>query len=121
MRRVISGTALLLAFVPPSQPIIIMGASTASHPVRNEKSGRSGRTAAISRIMNARSPDESLIPTTRGNSASLRVVGTSIGLANIGILYSVTSIGEWLAISAKYGYTACGVSPNHNGATRAAA
>ena len=47
MRRVTSGTALLLALVPPSQPIINIGASTASQPVRNENSGRLGRMAAI--------------------------------------------------------------------------
>ena len=86
MRRVISGTALLLACVPPSQPIMSIGASTASQPVRNEKSGRDGRTAAIMRIMKDRSPEESLIPTTRGNSASRRMVGTSMGLANMGML-----------------------------------
>ena len=87
MRRVTSGTALLLAWVPPSQPIINMGASTASQPVRKEKSGRSGRTAEIIRIMNATSPEESLMPTTRGNSpASRRMVGTSMGLANMGML-----------------------------------
>ena len=102
MRRVTSGTALLEAWVPPSHPIISMGTSTASHPVRNVKSGRWGRTAAIMRIMKARSPEESLMPITRGNSsASRRMVGTSMGLANIGMLYSVRSMGEWRAISAK--------------------
>jgi hypothetical protein len=86
MRRVTSGTALPLACVPPSQPIISMGASTASQPVRKQKSGRTGRTAEIIRIMKARSPEESLMPTTRGNSASRRMVGTSMGLANMGML-----------------------------------
>ena len=33
-----------------------------------------------------RSPEESLMPTTRGNSASRRMVGTSMGLANMGML-----------------------------------
>ena len=36
--------------------------------------------------MNERSPEESLMPITRGNSESRRMVGTSIGLANIGML-----------------------------------
>ena len=72
MRRVISGTALLLALVPPSQPTISMGASTASHPVRKVKSGRVGRMAAIMRIMNARSPEESLMPIMRGKSPASR-------------------------------------------------
>ena len=70
--RVTSGTALLVAFVPPSQPIISIGISTASHPVRKVKSGRFGRTAVIIRIMNARSPDESLMPITLGNSSARR-------------------------------------------------
>ena len=82
----ISGTTPLVAFVPPSQPTRSIGTSTASQPVRKVKSGRIGRTAAISRIMNATSPDESLIPTIRGNSASRLIVGTSIGLANMGML-----------------------------------
>ena len=87
MRRVTSGTTLLEACVPPSQPIISMGTRTASQPVRNVKSGRCGRTAEIIRIMKARSPEESLMPITLGNSqAKRRIVGTSIGLANIGIL-----------------------------------
>jgi hypothetical protein len=42
------------------------------------------------------------MPTTRGNSAaSRRMAGTSIGLANIGMLYNVRSMGECHAISAK--------------------
>ena len=42
------------------------------------------------------------MPMTRGNSlASRRMVGTSMGLANIGMLYRVRSMGEWRAISAK--------------------
>ena len=83
----ISGTTPLVAFVPPSQPINSMGMIAASQPVRKLNSGRSGRTAAISRIMCGRSPDESLIPTMRGHSSANRcTVGTSIGEANIGIL-----------------------------------
>ena len=98
----ISGTTPLVAFVPPSQPISSIGISAASQPVRKLKSGRCGRTAAIIRIMCGRSPDESLIATTRGHSSASRcTVGTSIGEANIGMLYSVTSIGEWSAISLK--------------------
>ena len=77
--RVSSGTTPLVAWVPPSAPTSSIGTSTASQPVRNEKSGRSGRTAAIIRIMNARSPEESLMPTIRSNSASRWMVGTSIG------------------------------------------
>ena len=39
------------------------------------------------RIMKARSPEESLMPMTRGNSsARRRMVGTSMGLANMGML-----------------------------------
>ncbi len=84
--RVSSGTTPLVALVPPSQPIRSIGTSTASQPVRKMKSGRTGRTAAIIRIMKAMSPEESLIPTIRGNSARRRIVGTSIGLANMGML-----------------------------------
>jgi len=78
--RVISGTTPLVAFVPPSQPIRIIGNSAASQPVRKQKSGRIGRTAAIMRIMFGRSPDESLIAATRGHSSTnRRTVGTSMG------------------------------------------
>ena len=85
--RVISGTTFELACVPPSQPIISMGISTASHPVRKVKSGRLWRIAAIMRIMKARSPEESLMPMTRGNpSARRRMVVTSMGLAKAGML-----------------------------------
>ena len=88
--------------MPPSQPIISMGISTASHPVRKVKSGRLGRMAAIMRIMKARSPEESLMPMTRGNpSARRRMVFTSMGLAKAGMLYSVRSMGELRPISAK--------------------
>ena len=80
------GTTLLAALVPPSAPASIMGTSTQSQPVRKVKSGRMGRTAAIIRIMKATSPDESLMPTMRSSSARRRRVGTSIGLANMGML-----------------------------------
>ena len=90
-----------MALVPPSTPINSIGTNTASQPVRKAKSGRIGRTAAIIRIMNARSPDESLMATTRSNSANRLMVGTSIGLAKAGMLYSVTSMGLLRAISRK--------------------
>ena len=55
--------------------------------MRKAKSGRSGRTAAIIRIMCGRSPELSLIATTRGHSSASRcTVGTSIGEANSGML-----------------------------------
>ena len=77
----------LLAFVPPSHPTRIIGMSAASQPVRNANSGRLGRTAWIMRIMCGMSPDESLIATTRSHSSLSRcTVGTSMGLANIGML-----------------------------------
>src|ERR1035441_8412282 len=104
MRRMTSGTALLLALVPPSQPTINMGASTASQPVRKVKSGRMGRMAAIIRIMNARSPEESLMPTTRGKSAARRqIVGTSIELANMGMLYSSIDVPTICRLAANRG------------------
>ena len=82
-----SGTTPAVAFVPPSQPASTIGTIAGSQPVRNVKSGRTGRTAAISRSMCEMSPVESLIPTTRGHSsASRRTVGTSIGEASIGML-----------------------------------
>src|ERR1035441_925486 len=94
MRRGISGTTLLVALVPPSQPTISMGARQASQPVRKVKAGRMGPMAAIMRIMNERSPEESLMPMTRGKSAARRrMVGTSMGEANIGMLYRVMSMG----------------------------
>ncbi len=87
MLRVSSGTIPLVACVPPSQPASSIGTSAASQPVRNEKSGRIGRTAAISRLMWEMSPVESLMPMIRGNSAASRcTVGTSIGEASIGML-----------------------------------
>ena len=54
--------------------------------MRNTKSGRAGRTASIMRIMKGMSPEESLMPTIRSNSANRRMVGTSMGLANMGML-----------------------------------
>ncbi len=85
--RVISGTTPLVALVPPSQPISSIGIRAASQPVRKLKSGRSGRTAAIIRIMCGRSPDESLIADDA--RAFLRQSlhrGTSMGEANMGML-----------------------------------
>ena len=73
--------------MPPSQPIISMGTSTASQPVRKVKSGRSGRIGGDHAHHVATSPVESLMPMTRENSsASRRMVGTSMGLANMGML-----------------------------------
>ena len=94
--------------VPPLQPATSIGTNTASQPDRNTKSGRMGRTAAIIRIMNPTSPVESLTPMIRGHSASRFSVGTSIGLANFGMLYSVTSIGVRAPISRKYARTDSG-------------
>jgi hypothetical protein len=85
--RVNSGSTPLVAFVPPSQPIASIGARAASQPVRKANSGRSGRTAAISRPMWEMSPLESLMPVIRGNSsANDRTVATSIGEASMGML-----------------------------------
>lgn len=85
--RVTSGITPLVARVAPSQPMVSIGRSPPSQPVRNEKSGRLGRTAAIKRIMKEMSPLESLIPINRGNSAeSRRIVSTSIAEASAGIL-----------------------------------
>ena len=96
--------------MPPSQPIISIGISTASHPVRKVKSGRFGRTVdhahhkgQVARgILDADHPRKLIRQPPD--------VGTSMGLANIGMLYSVRSIGELRAISAKYAYTDSGVS-----------
>ena len=52
-----------------------------------------------------------MIATIRSHSSLNRcTVGTSIGEANIGMLYSVTSTGVWSPISLKYAYTAAGLS-----------
>jgi hypothetical protein len=64
-----------------------MGIRAASQPVRKLNSGRLGRTAWIMRIMWGISPEESLMATIRSHSSLSRcTVGTSMGLANMGML-----------------------------------
>ena len=109
--RVISGTTLLEACVPPSQPIISMGISTASHPVRKVKSGRTGRIGGDHPHHEGQVAGGVLdADDARELSARRRMVVTSMGLANIGMLYSVRSMGELRPISAKYAYTDSGAS-----------
>src|ERR1035441_5237903 len=60
MRRVISGTTLLVALVPPSQPAISMGARQASQPVRKVKSVSLGLYWVISIVFRRYAAGEGL-------------------------------------------------------------
>ena len=65
------GTMPLVAFVPPSTPITSIGRSTTSQPVRNEKSGRIGRTACIMRHMKATMADRPIFIVGYSNGANI--------------------------------------------------